>query len=90
MTDTINFSKRLEELDQLRLVRLRQAVELIDDLRGFTMVAQDRLSECPGLSVVHQPVTHADSPQRRGPQLIGRRLRVPEHDGPIASADIVQ
>src|SRR5215471_15473593 len=53
-------------------------------------MALDRFSECPGLPVVHQSVTHADSPERRGSQLIGRRRRVSKHDGPIASPDIVQ
>src|SRR5215472_175050 len=90
LKDTINPSKRLEELDQLRLFCVRKVVELIDDVRRFPLVAQNRLSECPGLSVVDQPVTHADSPERWGPQLIGRRLRRAEHNGPIASADIVQ
>jgi len=81
--------KRIEESQDLLLFFCGQLVEALLHLFRFIAVAFNRVGQAQGLQVMHEPRPHAQSPERRSAQLVGRVLLRRLHDT-VARADVVQ
>src|SRR5438105_9906853 len=64
-------SEGVEEGDQLVLLRGGQRAIVVDDKCRFTGMAQDGFVAGQRFAVVHQPITRAHAPQRRGAHFVG-------------------
>ncbi len=71
-----SMSQRGQELDDSFLIAGLQFFETLGYLLGFAAVPYDGVTKGEGRSVVHQPRTQADSPERRGAYLVARALKV--------------
>src|SRR5947209_20166081 len=81
--------QRLQERDQLVLLRGAERLVIIDYSGGFAAVTQDSFVASEGRIIVHQTVTSPQSPQRSSAQLVGRCLSAVLHNA-IARSYIVQ
>src|SRR3954470_15597875 len=64
--------ERLEERDELILLRGGEVAVVVYDSRGLARVAQNRVVAVGRLAVVHETAACAHAPERRGAQLVSR------------------
>src|SRR5260370_18605124 len=74
--DSASISQRGQELDDSFLIAGLQFSETLGYLLGFAAVPYDGVMKGERSSVVHQPRTQADSPERRGAYLVAPALKV--------------
>ena len=70
---TVRNLERAKEKDQVLLVLVRQAFEILDDLVGLafvTLMRLDRFHEVGGAAVVQEEDALPQTPQRSGPEFI--------------------
>src|SRR5262249_29412220 len=65
---------RIEEREELLLLGGTQPAEVSRDARSLAAVAPDRVLQRQRLEIVHIPWPHAQAPQGRRPQFVGRVL----------------
>src|SRR5262249_5913569 len=81
--------QRIQERNELILLRGRQAAIIVNHVHSLIAVTQDRVVAGKLLAVVHQAVMRTYSPQRRSAHHIGCALSAVLDDA-IAGSDIVQ
>src|SRR4051812_36475138 len=82
-------SQRVEERDELVLLRRAEVPVAVDDGGGFPGVAEDRLVAGQRRSIVHEPAAAARAPQRGRAHLVARRLSAVLHD-PVSGPHVVE
>src|SRR6185503_7089163 len=80
--------QRIQERDDLVLLRGREVDVVVDHGIGFTEVPQDGLVPRERLPVVHQPIPGAHPPERRRPDPVARRLS-PVLNDPVSRPYVV-
>jgi hypothetical protein len=66
--------QRIEECEELLLLGGTERAEASRDALSLAAVALDRVFQGQGLEIVHVPWSHAQAPQGRRPQFVGRVL----------------
>src|SRR5947209_8578040 len=87
--DTTNFLERLQESDELVLLRGAQRTIVVDDSRGFATVTQNRIVSGKRKQIMHQPVTRPAAPKRRGAHEVSCSLST-VLDNPISRSHVMQ
>ena len=81
--------QRIQERNELILLRGRQVAIIVDHVHSFIAVTQDRVVAGKLLAIVHQAIMGTYSPQRRSAHHVGCALSAVLHNA-IAGSDIVQ
>src|SRR5207249_6587652 len=81
--------ERVEEEDELVLLRVAERAVVVDHGSGLAAMPEDGLVAVERGAVVHQPVAVPHSRERRGADLVARALPAVLDDA-IAGADVVE
>ena len=76
ITRALKYSKRIQKLDDGLLLGTFKFFKLLCDVGGLAAVTVNRVEKRQRSPVMHQSRTQANSPQRRGANLVSAALKV--------------